>query len=95
MEHLIVTKPWWDSFDFLAAKPVGLIAAKHPEVITETIEGWAYGDHLWQRRAAILFQLKYKDKTDEKLLYRYIEQNKDSKEFFNSKSNWLGPAGVL
>ncbi|MBY0123384.1 DNA alkylation repair protein [Bacillus sp. S/N-304-OC-R1] len=90
MEHLVVTKSWWDTVDFLAAKPVGIIAAKHPEVITETIESWAYGDHLWLRRTAILFQLKYKERTDEKLLYRYIEQNKDSKEFFIRKAiGWV------
>ena len=86
IEHLIVTKSWWDTVDFLAAKPVGTIASKYPEVIAETIEGWAYGDHLWLQRSAILFQLKFKERTDEKLLYRYILQNKDSKEFFIQKA---------
>ncbi|MEH7343217.1 DNA alkylation repair protein [Bacillus sp. JJ1532] len=86
IEQLITTKPWWDTVDLLASKAVGAIAEKHPEVITETIEGWAYGDHLWLRRTAILFQLKYKNQTDEKLLYRYIEHNKDSKEFFIQKA---------
>ncbi|MEH7123350.1 DNA alkylation repair protein [Bacillus sp. JJ1773] len=86
IEQLITTKPWWDTVDLLASKAVGAIAEKHPEVIAETIEGWAYGDHLWLRRTAILFQLKYKNQTDEKLLYRYIEHNKDSKEFFIQKA---------
>ena len=69
----------------LASKPVGMIANSHPEVIKETIDDWAYGDHLWLRRSAILFQLKYKDQTNEELLYRYIEQNAESKEFFIQK----------
>ncbi len=85
-EKLITTKSWWDSVDVLAPKPVGKIAASFPEVIPKTIEGWAYEDHLWLNRAAILFQLKYKEKTDEKLLYRYILQNKESKEFFIQKA---------
>ena len=85
-EKLITTKSWWDSVDALAPKPVGKIAANFPEVIPQVIEGWAYGDHLWLNRAAILFQLKYKDSTDEKLLYRYILQNKKSKEFFIQKA---------
>jgi len=85
MEYMITKKSWCDTVDMLASKPVGMIAKGHPEVIKETIEGWAYGDHLWLRRSAILFQLKYKDQTNEELLYRYIEQNAESKEFFIQK----------
>jgi 3-methyladenine DNA glycosylase AlkD len=85
IECLIKTKSWWDTVDMLASKPVGMIANSHPEVIKESIDDWAYGDHLWLRRSAILFQLKYKDQTNEELLYRYIEQNAGSKEFFIQK----------
>lgn len=89
-EKLITTKSWWDTVDMLAQKPVGTIAAKYPEVISETIEDWAFGEHLWLRRTAILFQLKYKDKTNEDLLYRYIKGNADSKEFFIQKAiGWV------
>lgn len=86
MEQLITTKSWWDTVDMLAQKPVGTIAATWPEVIPETIEGWAYGDHLWLRRTAILFQLKYKEKTDEELLYRFIIHNAGDTEFFIQKA---------
>lgn len=86
MEQLIITKSWWDTVDSIAPKAVGAIAERHPEVISGTIEAWAYGEHLWLRRAAILFQLKYKEQTNEELLYRYIQQNKDSKEFFIQKA---------
>ena len=86
MEKLITTKSWWDTVDMLAQKPVGTIAAQYPEVIPETIEDWAFGDHLWLRRTALLFQLKYKQKTDEKLLYRYIIQNASDREFFIQKA---------
>lgn len=90
LENLITTKSWWDTVDALATKPVGVIAKNHPEVISETIEGWAYGEHLWLRRTALLFQLKYKNETDQALLYRYIEQNADSKEFFIQKAiGWV------
>ncbi|MBM7598421.1 3-methyladenine DNA glycosylase AlkD [Virgibacillus halotolerans] len=86
LEWLISTKSWWDTVDMLAQKAVGRIAMDNPEVIVETIEGWAYGDQLWLQRSAILFQLKYKAKTNEKLLYRYIKQNAASKEFFIQKA---------
>jgi len=85
IEKLITTKSWWDTVDMLSAKAVGKIAADHPEVIKETIDNWAYGDDLWLRRSAILFQLKYKQKTNEELLYRYCKENGDSKEFFIQK----------
>lgn len=90
LEALITTKSWWDTVDTLATKSVGAIAKSSPEVISEHIEGWAYSDHLWLRRSAILFQLKYKADTNELLLYRYIEQNADSKEFFIQKAiGWV------
>jgi 3-methyladenine DNA glycosylase AlkD len=55
-------------------------------VIKERIDGWASGNNMWLRRTAILFQLKYKDHTDEELLYRYILQNNESREFFIQKA---------
>ncbi|HHU30814.1 MAG TPA: DNA alkylation repair protein [Firmicutes bacterium] len=86
MEKLITTKSWWDTVDTLAQHPVGTIARNYPEVVPETIEGWAYGSQMWLQRSAILFQLKYKEKTDEKLLYRFIKQNSGSREFFIQKA---------
>lgn len=86
LERLIITKSWWDTVDMLASHAVGKVAEKHPEVIAETIDGWAQHEDLWLRRTAILFQLKYKDKTDAELLYRYIRMNAGSKEFFIQKA---------
>lgn len=86
METLIMTKSWWDTVDAIAPKAVGKIAEKFPEVIMETLNGWVKNDNMWLRRAAILFQLKYKTKTDAELLYRYIRENADSKEFFIQKA---------
>jgi 3-methyladenine DNA glycosylase AlkD len=86
MEELITTKSWWDTVDAIAPKPVGEIAKRFPEVIEETIDGWAVHDDLWLRRSAILFQLKYKGNTNEEKLYQYIRLNADSKEFFIQKA---------
>jgi 3-methyladenine DNA glycosylase AlkD len=79
MEQLITTKSWWDTVDLLASKAVGKIAKDHPSDIEESIEGWAYGNNLWLKRTAILFQLKYKENTDKDLLYRFIKQNAECK----------------
>jgi 3-methyladenine DNA glycosylase AlkD len=86
LEQFIMTKSWWDTVDVLSPKLVGHIAAEYPEVIRSTIDGWAVSEHIWLRRAAILFQLKYKDKTNEELLYKYIQQNAQEKEFFIRKA---------
>ena len=86
MEELIKRKSWWDTVDAIATKPVGTIAEKFPEVVSGTIDGWAISENLWLRRAALLFQLKYKGKTNEEVLYHYIKQNADSKEFFIQKA---------
>jgi 3-methyladenine DNA glycosylase AlkD len=86
IEELITTKSWWDTVDMLAQKPVGKIAADHPEVIPEKIEEWSVSTNLWLRRTAILFQLKYKEKTNEELLYKFILRNNESKEFFIQKA---------
>ena len=37
-------------------------------------------------RIAILFQLKYKDKTDAALLVQIVDRNSDSREFFVAKA---------
>lgn len=86
MEGLITTKSWWDTVDTLASKPVGEIVQRYPDVIAVTLDGWSCHDNLWLRRAALLFQLKYKKQTNEAILYQYIRQNADSKEFFIQKA---------
>lgn len=86
MQKLILDKSWWDTIDMLAQNPVAKIATEYPEVIPESITNWALGDEMWLQRSAILFQLKYKDQTDEKLLYKYIIQNANSTEFFIQKA---------
>ncbi len=85
LEGLITTKSWWDSVDSIAPL-VGELARKYPEVIEETINRWSVDVNFWLRRSAILFQLKYKNQTNEALLYDYIVKNADSKEFFIQKA---------
>ncbi|MGG0719010.1 DNA alkylation repair protein [Robertmurraya massiliosenegalensis] len=86
LENLITTKSWWDTVDTIAPKLVGYIATKYPEVIPDKIEQWAISDDIWLRRTAILFQLKYKERTNEELLSRYIKENAQEKEFFIRKA---------
>lgn len=86
MEYLLTTKSWWDTVDSIATQFVGGIANSYPGVIPESIEEWAHSENMWLARTSILFQLKYKERTDEELLYRYILLNAKSKEFFIQKA---------
>ncbi|MCM3694076.1 DNA alkylation repair protein [Neobacillus niacini] len=85
LERLLTTKSWWDSVDSITPL-VGDMARNYPELIDETINHWSVDDNFWLRRSAILFQLKYKQQTNEELLYDYIVKNADSKEFFIQKA---------
>jgi 3-methyladenine DNA glycosylase AlkD len=86
IHQLITTKSWWDTVDMLAQKPIGKIAEESPSIISGTIDNWSTDENMWLRRTALLFQLKYKEKTNDELLYKYIKRNSDSKEFFIQKA---------
>jgi 3-methyladenine DNA glycosylase AlkD len=86
LEKLITTKPWWDTVDSCAQILVGELCMRFPELIESFIYKWASSDNIWLVRTSILFQLKYKERTDAKLLSIIILQNSDSKEFFINKA---------
>jgi 3-methyladenine DNA glycosylase AlkD len=86
IEELIVSKSWWDSVDYLAVHGVGNIFKNNPELIKPKIKEWLKSENIWLNRTAILFQLNYKKKTDEGLLYHCIEKLKHKNEFFIQKA---------
>ncbi len=86
VEKLIVTKSWWDTVDLIASTVVGDICARHPEAKETVVAGWIHSDNMWLKRVSILFQLKYKDKTDTAFLSRAIQSNCGTKEFFLNKA---------
>ena len=86
LEDLIVTKSWWDTVDLLATHGVGRLFALYPEIRDEPIGRWRASDDFWLRRTTLLFQLSYKNETDEELLYALIRENLESKEFFIQKA---------
>jgi 3-methyladenine DNA glycosylase AlkD len=86
LENLILKKSWWDTVDYLSAKFVGYVFKKNPELINPYTEKWMKSGNIWLHRSALLFQLKYKADTDEKLLYKYCIELSGSKEFFIRKA---------
>lgn len=85
IQKLIMTKSWWDTVDYIS-KIVGHIAMKYPEVKYNIIRHWIYSDNIWLKRVSILFQLKYKEKTDKDFLKEAIVNNSQTEEFFINKA---------
>lgn len=86
LERLIVSKSWWDTVDALASHAVGGLLARQPPLKEATISRWRHSDNFWLRRTTLLFQLRYKEATDEALLFSLIRDNLGSDEFFINKA---------
>jgi len=89
-ETLIITKSWWDSVDGLASWMVGEHFRRFPHLRDQYIDRWMKSGNMWLQRTCLLFQLGYKDKTDEMLMGRVIMSLNGSKEFFINKAiGWI------
>ena len=85
IEKLLTTKSWWDSVDAIN-KIVGHIVMKYPEIKEDIILKWMKSDNIWLNRISIIFQLKYKEKTDTVFLSNAILYNCETTEFFINKA---------
>ncbi|HZG73276.1 MAG TPA: DNA alkylation repair protein [Chondromyces sp.] len=86
LTSLIITKSWWDTVDVISPHIMGYMFSTYPELIHQYADQWIEDDNIWLQRSAILHQLYYKDKTDEKRLFQYILRQANSKEFFVQKA---------
>ncbi|WP_295893681.1 DNA alkylation repair protein [uncultured Vibrio sp.] len=90
LERWIITKSWWDTVDMLATHIAGSLFTRYPEETAARIECWRKSDNIWLRRTALLYQLKYKQRTDVALLFTIIRENQHDKEFFIQKAiGWV------
>jgi 3-methyladenine DNA glycosylase AlkD len=85
-DELIVTGAWWDVVDEVAVRLVGELLGREPATLAAVLRGWAGGDELWKRRAAIVCQVLRKRETDLALLYDCIEPNRGERAFFIRKA---------
>lgn len=86
MAYMIENKSWWDTVDFIAKKLVGEYFKEYPQFRDEFINKWLTSNNIWLQRTALLFQLAYKEDTDETLLFSNIKRLKDIDEFFIQKA---------
>lgn len=85
IEELIVTKSWWDTVDMLASNAAGHWFKSFPETTAARTGAWAGSPNAWLRRAALLFQLKYKSATNAELLFEYCRRLAPDPDFFIRK----------
>lgn len=84
-EKMVRTKSWWDTVDKIASNLLGPTILRYPKSKL-IMDDWIRDSNIWIRRSALLFQLRYKEKTDEEVLFKYCRQTMHEKEFFIQKA---------
>lgn len=84
--YFLENKAWWDSIDALAKYELGLYLKKFPKKRNLVLDKLCNSKNFWLNRSALLFQLSYKNETDNELLFVLCEQFKESDEFFIQKA---------
>lgn len=85
-EFMITTHSWWDSVDAISTELAGAFFTRFPELMHSRSTAWIESDNMWLQRTAIIFQRRYKDKTDEALLFSHIRRRADETDFFIRKA---------
>lgn len=86
IQSIICTHSWWDTVDSIAPNILGKYFLDFPQKRNETLDRFLDTDDMWLHRSCILFQLKYKENTDQELLFELCRQFSTSKEFFIQKA---------
>lgn len=86
IEKLLVTHPWWDTVDLVAKYLLGGYIKHFPDKTNEVIAQFSASGNMWLNRSALLYQLGYKNQTDEKRLFSVCRTFSQSKEFFIQKA---------
>lgn len=85
-EPYIARDSWWDTVDFLSPSIIGLLVIKEPDTQIQLMKKWIASDNMWNRRSALIMQLKYAKSTNFDILKSMISDQSTSKEFFIQKA---------
>jgi 3-methyladenine DNA glycosylase AlkD len=88
--YTLTNKSWWDTVDFIAANLIGKYLERFPKKTEALTSEWMQSGNMWLQRTCLLFQLKYKSKTNTELLHQFINPLSGSNEFFIRKAiGWI------
>jgi 3-methyladenine DNA glycosylase AlkD len=85
-EDLILSNSWWDSVDYISPHLCGTHLLLYPILRKQTLKKWRSSKNIWLMRSALLFQMTYKQQTDEELLFSICREMAQSDEFFIKKA---------
>lgn len=86
LERLIVTKSWWDTVDALSVHGLGAWIQHFPQKQEEVCKAFFESRNIWLQRSVLIHQLQFKQQTNTELLFYYIEQLADHRDFFIRKA---------
>lgn len=86
VERCITKKSWWDTVDMLATNCAGPLLKNEPELREKINEKWISSKNMWLNRSALLFQIKYRKDTDQKMLFSNIDAMIEHDDFFIKKA---------
>ena len=86
IEKILTTNSWWDSVDTISKYILGAYLIEFPKETQKAIQQFSNSNNIWLNRAAILFQLGYKQNTNAEILFQQCIQQSQSKEFFIQKA---------
>ncbi|MFD3541050.1 DNA alkylation repair protein [Streptomyces sp. NPDC058662] len=85
VRRLVVTVPWWDTVDLLAAHTVGPLVAADP-ALGAVMDEWIEDEDPWIVRTALLHQLRRKGSTDADRLFAHCRRRAGHPDFFVRKA---------
>lgn len=86
LEYMIINRSWWDTVDFIATHLASRYFMHFQVEIRPRTRVWMDSGNIWLQRSALLFQLSWKERTDVDLLFHYMEELSQEKEFFIEKA---------
>jgi 3-methyladenine DNA glycosylase AlkD len=85
-KRLIVEGAWWDLVDDVAIRLTGRLWSDHRARVSGIMDRWIDDGNMWLRRAAIIGQVKHRERTDEDRLFSYCARRAEEREFFIRKA---------
>jgi 3-methyladenine DNA glycosylase AlkD len=86
IREIILTRSWWDTVDGIAPNILGKFLQNYPELRDPCLKDFIQSDNIWLQRSTLLFQLRYKQDTDQDTLFTLCKSLSYSKEFFIQKA---------